>query len=184
VNGNFDEVNRQLEGLIEKELPERALKFQLKVAGDAIDKVMKITPVLDGLLRFNWQASVYGPIDEVRAGSDLQGDATAEECKATLKAQLHPYGTAYLSNPTPYAEVIEHGGYPKTVKRGTRIRSAERRQKRRGLLNRSAEAREAFLLAGETADYEIRSAGGFSKRAPQGMVGVTVLELQHYFERD
>lgn len=186
MNGNFDEFNRQLEGLIEKQLPERALKFQLKVAGDAIDGVIKRTPVLDGLLRFNWQASVYGPIDTVRDGSDAEGEgqATRAEAKATLKAQLHPYGTAYLSNPTPYASVIEDGGYPSPVKRGTRIRNARRRQRRRGLLDRSAEAREAFLLAGETADYEIRSAGGFSKRAPQGMVGVTVLELQDYFERD
>jgi len=175
---NFDAFDREVDKFFEEQLPERCLEFQLKVAGDATDGVMELTPVLDGLLRFNWQGSVGAPIETVRQGSDLAGDSTAAECKATLKAQLTPFANAFLSNPTPYAPVIEDGGYPSPVKRGTRVRNKLRRSRRRSL------AKKGLLPPDQEADYEIRSAGGFSKQAPQGMVGVTVLALQDYFERD
>ena len=188
MGGNFDEFDRRLDEYVKTELPERVLEFQQKVAGDAIDKVVTRTPVLDGTLRFNWQATVGGGVGLVaeRPGADnsSKGSATREEMKGFLRANLKPYDSAFLANPMPYAEVIEEGKCPSPVKRGTRIRNARRRQRRRGLLNRSADARTAFLLAGETADYEIRSAGGFSKQSPAGMVGVTVLDLMNYFERD
>ncbi|HZM00988.1 MAG TPA: hypothetical protein VFD43_12130 [Planctomycetota bacterium] len=176
----FDEFNRQLDDFFREQLPARVLQFQHNVAGDAIDKVLKRSPVLDGMLRFNWQATVGSPSATPRAGEDRSrdGQATADEAKAALRADLQPYGNAFLSNPLPYAEVIEEGLYPPNPVRGTRIRSATRRGRRRSLANKG------LLPADQEADYEIRSAGGFSKQAPVGMVGVTALELMDYFERD
>lgn len=179
MTANWEQFNRELDAFFQKELPEEhVLPFQNKVYGDAADKVLLRSPVLDGMLRFNWQGSVGGPIDTAREGADLSrnGKASADEAKATVKAALRPYGNAFLSNPLPYAEVIEEGKYPPNPVRGTRIRNKLRRDRRRSLANKG------LLPAGMEADYEIRSAGGFSKQAPQGMVGVTVLELMNYFE--
>lgn len=57
------------------------------------------------------------------------------------------YPTIYIQNNLPYASVIEFGGYPNPVKRGTRV-------KRNGKWV-----------------YEIRSSGGFSIKAPTGVYG-------------
>ena len=57
------------------------------------------------------------------------------------------YPTVYIQNNLPYASVIEFGGYPNPVKRGTRVKKD-----------------------GKWV-YEIRSSGGFSIQAPTGVYG-------------
>lgn len=54
----------------------------------------------------------------------------------------------FLTNNLPYIKTLEYGGYPKDVKKGTK--------KRKG------------------GGYEIRSSGGYSKQAPNGMVRITL----------
>jgi len=62
----------------------------------------------------------------------------------------------YISNNLPYIATLEFGGYPVPVKKGT--------------WNKDKKC------------YEIRSEGGFSKRAPEGMVGVTIANADNIFD--
>lgn len=58
--------------------------------------------------------------------------------------------TMYISNSLPYINTLEYGGYPDPVKRG----SYDKKKK----------------------TYVIKSDGGFSKQAPEGMFGVTIAD--------
>ena len=60
-----------------------------------------------------------------------------------------------LTNNLPYSEVIEFGEYPNPVKKGTKISKT-------GVKH---------------AVFEVRSKGGFSKLAPQGVVRVNALRF-------
>ena len=72
--------------------------------------------------------------------------------------QLNPMGeTLYFYNNLPYAEVVEYGNYPDPVEKGT---YNKRREK-----------------------YEIRSAGGFSKLAPEGMVRLNTMGFNKLLKR-
>lgn len=61
----------------------------------------------------------------------------------------------FISNNLPYIETLEYGGYPDPVKKGTWNKKKKR--------------------------YEIRSVGGYSKQAPNGMVGVTLANNENIF---
>ena len=56
-----------------------------------------------------------------------------------------------LSNTLPYIGPLEYGGFPDPPMKGTRLKGG---------------------------GYEIKSAGGYSKQAPQGMVRTTIKEYQ------
>ncbi len=60
--------------------------------------------------------------------------------------------TIYISNNLPYIATLEYGGYPNPVQKGTWNK--------------------------KTKSYEQRSANGFSKQAPNGMVGITMANVQ------
>lgn len=61
----------------------------------------------------------------------------------------------FISNNLPYIGTLEHGGYPNPPKKGTWNK--------------------------KTKSYEIRSANGYSKKAPNGMVGVTLANNEAIF---
>lgn len=65
--------------------------------------------------------------------------------------------TIYISNNLPYITMLEYGGYPDPVKKGTYNK--------------------------KTGQYEVRSANGFSKQAPNGMVGVTVANFKKNIDK-
>lgn len=87
--------------------------------------------------------------------------STTEETKKTgLKhkiSEINPNGDEpiYISNNLPYITTLEYGGYPSPVKKGTYNK--------------------------KTKTWEIRSAGGYSKQAPNGMVGVTLANNENIF---
>lgn len=62
----------------------------------------------------------------------------------------------FIENNLPYINTLEYGGYPSPVKKGTWIKNEKR--------------------------YEKFSENGFSKQAPHGMVGLTVLNVKDYIE--
>jgi len=63
--------------------------------------------------------------------------------------------TIYISNNLPYITTLEYGGYPNPPKKGTYNK--------------------------KTKTYEIRSQNGYSKQAPEGMVGVTLANNEAIF---
>lgn len=62
----------------------------------------------------------------------------------------------YMTNNHEYANVVEYGGYPKRVKRGTYNKTIGR--------------------------WEVRSAKGYSKQAPAGMVRVNTRQFKRILE--
>lgn len=115
--------------------------------------IVRMTPWDTGRARGNWNVSVGKPDDRV---SD-----TKRKTPAGRSAMPEPEGdeSIFITNNLPYIETLEYGGYPKTVKRGTYVKGT----------------------GGKKGHYEVRSKGGFSKKAPQGMVGVTLANNENIF---
>lgn len=102
------------------------------------------TPVDKGFLRGNWDAAVNG---DPAGGESEDPVARVEEAITGFRVGER----LVMANSAPYAATVELGGYPNPPKLGTRVAEA----------------------AGFTR-YEIRSVGGFSYQAPQGMVGLAL----------
>lgn len=96
----------------------------------------------------------------VSVGKD--NTSTTDETKKTgLKhkiGEINPNGdeSIFISNNLPYITTLEYGGYPSPVKKGSYNK--------------------------ETKTWEIKSSGGFSKQAPNGMVGVTLANSENIFK--
>lgn len=144
---------------LKREMDRRAALVVREVVQDAITGLVDGTPVdtpdytdIPGVARGNWNIGI---------GTE---DTTFSEARANpagpppvLPAVPIVGETVYLTNHTPYAEVLEYGGYPVPVKRG----SWNRRLKQ----------------------YVIKSVGGFSQQAPAGWVRLVAAEIQPRLER-
>lgn len=145
------------------ELPERLLsewvrKIVLLILGAAVmlpngtagnvQGVIRLTPVDTGSLRLGWTVQVGAPdLNPPKGGAPL----SPSKITAALRA-YKPFDVVYVVNARPYAPVVEEGGYPDPVKRG----SWDRKRKR----------------------FVIKSAGGFSKQARRGMLLVTIMGVR------
>lgn len=135
--------------------------FLRKFTLDLFTAVVLRTPVDTGLLRGNWQPSIGSPRGGRSTVKDKSGQAAIARVRGTTSQVT--WGTdVYLMNNLPYAAVVEFGGYPDPVKKGT------------------------YVPAG-TSKYGIngpgfvkRSAGGFSRQAPSGMVRVSIADAQRW----
>lgn len=115
------------------------------------------SPHPSGNLKANWRygenlrRAAYDP----SAGTGAQLGVEPTETIAGLAAAVRGWrmGASFsVLNATPYALIVEIGGYPIDPQRGSKNY--------------------------ETGGYEIRTEGGFSKQAPAGMVRVTINEFQ------
>ena len=93
-----------------------------------------------GNFRHNWQISRQ-PNGRYLTGTSKKGRSYAS---SKIRGKLKGGRSLFLYNNSPQASVIEFGGYPNPVNRGTYYHKSKK--------------------------YEIRSAGGFSRQAPQGIV--------------
>lgn len=151
-----------------------------KVAFEIYKRVLMKTPVDKGLLRGGWTLSIGSPSD---ANSDrmrgyvgrkaLFGGAQANFQNQLNEGLMHlsamtSIQAVWLSNSMPYVETVEFGGYPKNPKRGTFVKASRGRAGRK--------------RAG-TGGWFIKSSGGFSKQAPKGMLGISVLEVVNWIKK-
>lgn len=119
--------------------------------------VVKKTPVDTGRARGNWNVSVGSPDYSV-------SDTKTKTPKIQSPEQMPkaPGDAAiYIANNLPYIKTLEFGGYPSPVEKGTWVKKGK----------------------SGPGHYEIRSEGGFSKQAPQGMVGITVAKAPYYLKK-
>lgn len=134
VLARFDETSRRSADVL--------LKETMK---NMFGSIIEQTPVGDfdpdhaGLLKANWILTEGAP-------SDKQVEARQpKRTRSSLKFPKRAFGRVfYLTNNLPYVNVVEFGGYPQEVVRGT-----WNKVKRK---------------------WQIRSAKGFSRQAPKGMV--------------
>lgn len=150
----LEEIKKMLEGAVDQfnDVFKRSAKRMT-------DEVVDLTPTYfahestSGNMKANWRVAKNG-VDETYK-EDI-ADYTGQETKAAIHQQigqmkLDTDDEINLSNTGPQGKLysIEFGGYPNPPRLGS-----------------------YNTLTGE---YEIRSAGGFSKQAPAGIVGVSAL---------
>lgn len=140
--------------------------------------IILATPVDSGRARGNWQVSIGTPKTDAITRLDPSGAAAIAEVETGMGGAG---GITWLTNNLPYIEVLEYGQYPNPPKKGTRI-AGKKRQKLEGtsVFSFNAELRQSRALKAslrEPATYEIRSAGGFSKQAPEGMVRINLARI-------
>ena len=117
-------------------------------------RIIKETPVDEGRARGNWFTTIDKPSTRmIEKGS---AESRIKELESKLSKGIFDK-TFFLTNNLPYIGVLEYGGYPSPVKKGTKNKS--------------------------TGAYEIRSIKGFSQLAPKGMVRINVLKWRKILRR-
>lgn len=117
--------------------------------------VIDLTPVRTGAARGNWIPSLAVPSSKVLETTDKTGAKTSK--KVAKVAARSPYEIFYLMNNLEYIRVLEYGGYPDPVQKGTYIKGK---------------------------GYEVLSKSGYSIQAPAGMVRVTVADFKTAIRRE
>ena len=151
------DLGSELESML-KEASEKELKaFDRAYRSAVIDTLSQIlidTPVDKGSLRGAWMLGDSLNTSDTGEASKDKGQNYIE----TKMGELDPMGeTLYFYNNLPYAEVVEYGDYPDPVEKGTYNKQRKK--------------------------YEIRSAGGFSKLAPEGMVRLNTMGFNKLLKR-
>ena len=116
---------------------------------DLFSRIVKRTPVDTGRTRGNWQFQLGSPAKGIKDLLDKSGATVNANFRSDILG-WNPEITGYISNNVPWINKLEDGGYPNPPKNGTRKKDGS---------------------------YEIRSAGGYSKQAPKGMVKISVAEF-------
>lgn len=109
--------------------------------------IVKMTPVDEGRAKGNWQFSVNQPAGGTLETVDKNGSPTIAKITQGI-ATSDNADTLILTNNLPYIHALEFGLYPNPPKRG----SWDKRQKA----------------------WVIKSQGGYSKKAPAGMVRINI----------
>ena len=111
------------------------------------------SPVDTGNFRANWNFSFGSPDFSTRDAAGA-GEAGGAEVVGKMKSDIASAQdgvlgkTSCLANGLPYGPILEYGGYPNPPKKGSYVKGS---------------------------GYVIKSVGGFSRQAPQGMVRVTLV---------
>lgn len=129
-----------------------ARRIAREVVYETFRRVIMKTPVDTGAARWNWMVSLGGNGDDPPVDPDKY-DKTGGIATTRVALAMKTYdgaGIAWLSNGLPYARVLEYGLYPNPPLRGSWVKGK---------------------------GWVVKSVGGFSRQAPQGMVRVTALEF-------
>ena len=150
---NIDQFAVDISNFVNK-TQEKTAKVYKNTAFELFRDVIKSTPVLTGRARGNWFPSITAPIIATRPDKSKTGAKVINEIRSVLNSvvanSLSGYPSMFLANSLPYIRKLEYGGYPQNPKRGT------------------------WMVPYGGKGYQIRSAGGFSKQAPRGMVRMNI----------
>ncbi|MFW1763763.1 hypothetical protein [Acinetobacter calcoaceticus] len=129
--------------VIETDLTDR----QRKIVIDALQGVVLQSPVDTGAFRASHRVSINQTDQSFNeAEKDKGGGSTISKGTSAL-SRLVPFSIVYIQTNAPYATAIEFGQYPNPVKKGSYDKKAKK--------------------------YVIKSVGGFSQQAPQGVYSTT-----------
>lgn len=144
-------------------------KWSLDLTKYAEKQKLKIKDVRKSFV-FNLYAAIVErtPVDTGRARGNWQvttgkaSDKVTEDKEQKVRSKsdvpnANNDESYFIANNLPYIETIEYGGYPNPVKKGSWDKN-----------------KKAFVK---------KSANGFSKQAPNGMVGVTVASAEKYLQQ-
>jgi len=123
--------------------------------------IIKASPVKTGRFRANWFLGDIVASNLETKDTDKSGQKTIKKMTSGVNAVAGLPPEFSLTNNLPYSEVIEFGEYPNPVDKGTKISKK-----------------------GEEAKYFKFSDGGFSKKAPHGVVRVNVTRFEKLLEKE
>lgn len=132
---------------IRKKYEKRMVLLHKKVSADLFRRVILKTPVDTGRARGNWMIGIN------TIPQTVSEDANGKEALRNVTTGISGIklgDTAVLANSVEYVGALEYGGYPNPPKKG----SWDKKRK----------------------EWVIKSAGGYSKQAPVGMVRTTIEE--------
>lgn len=131
-----------------------------QVAFKLFEKVILKTPVDTGAARNSWGVSV-GAIrpPTPSAGAEAVVSSGGIGAMSVAVAASPVGGVVWLSNGLPYIRVLEYGLYPNPPQRGSWVKGRK----------------------GQPGHWEIKSVNGYSRQAPQGMVRLSIIEMQTEF---
>jgi hypothetical protein len=147
-----------------RDLPaEQSVLLQKKIAFEGMRRVVQKTPVDTGRARGNWQTTIGRlPLGELEV-EDKTGTVAITSGVAAL-AKLPPYQIVYIGNNVSYILVLEQGIHDATIP-----------EHQRGPFERKAKSGTVSTVRRHTVKEHVAKRG--SKRAPQGMVALTLDEL-------
>ena len=118
------------------------------------------TPVDTGRAKVNWQISIDREINSSLMDYDKDGNKTVNKGKIEIEKPLGKY--IYIQNNLSYISALEFGLYPNPVKKGSRRKNASK---------------------DDAIKYEVKSTGGYSYQAPQGMVRINLVRMNTLIRR-
>jgi len=116
-----------------------------------LSNIVQETPADSGRARNNWFLSVNAPSSKTTTSASIGGGGSLSQAS---KMPANVLGKKlYFTNNLPYIGVLEYGGYPSPVKKGSYIKRSK--------------------------SYEILSINGYSKQAPNGWVRANLIRMQN-----
>lgn len=128
-----------------------------KTTFELFARVVQRTPVDTGVTRNSWFCAVGQPMIGTRGANKTGVEALAQINSVLNSIRGMTNVKIFLTNNQPQIYKLEFGGYPNPPKRGTWVKGKGK--------------------------YEVKTVNGFSVKAPQGMVGLSVAEWKGFFDR-
>lgn len=180
--GDFTLAFKQINDKTEKQL-NRIIK---KTVFDLTSAIIQDTPVDTGRLRANWLVSFNTPIDAELKLEDKEGDTTIAKAKALISGNKVPL-VYWIQNNLPYARVVEYGLYPR-FRVAPQVKIANQFALAPKPITASVikfgtryEIRDRDKFVVETGYVQL-SKGGYSKKAPSGMVRINSMRFNKYLK--
>ena len=117
-----------------------------------LKNIVQETPADKGRARNNWFLSVTAPSNKTTTSASIGGGASLSQASKMPKRVLGK--KIYFTNNLPYIGILEYGGFPKPVKKGSYIK--------------------------RSGEYEKLSEGGYSKqlKGAKGWVRINLKRMQ------
>lgn len=112
MSTDFSNFNKELEGFI-KATEEAMTKTLREIVVEIGTIVVRLSPVLTGRFRGNWQMTVGSPSTHSLDREDLDGSSAIADLKI-MAATLNPGEVAYIVNNLTYGYNVETVGWEKT----------------------------------------------------------------------
>ena len=116
-----------------------------------LQNIIQETPADKGRARNNWFLTVGVPSNKTTTSASIGGGGSLSQSAKLPQSVLGK--KIYFTNNLSYIGVLEYGGFPSPVDKGSYIKKSK--------------------------SYQILSAGGFSKQAPNGWVRKTLILMQN-----
>jgi hypothetical protein len=113
--------------------------------------IVQGTPADKGRARNNWFLTVGAPSNKTTTSASVGGGGSLSQASKLPKIVLGK--KIFFTNNLPYINILEYGGYPSPVEKGSYIKKSK--------------------------SYEILSVNGYSKQAPTGWVRKAVILMRN-----